>query len=137
MRIIFMVILGFSIIHADLIKEGNIVKDDNTALEWQDDTQMLSLSWEESLDMCENLTLGEHSDWRVPNLNELKSIVDRLTIYPAISTEFENSDNEKYWSSTTYEGDKLLAWGVNFYNGSTVFVNKKTSLNIRCVRAGK
>ena len=137
MKIIFMILLVFSIIDASLIKEEGIVTDDATKLEWQDDTPSLSKTWKESIEICENSTLGGYDDWRVPNLNELKSIVDRLKIYPAISTVFENSDNEKYWTSTSYDGDKFFAWGVNFYNGSTVFENKKTSLSVRCVRAGK
>jgi len=137
MKIIFMILLVFSIVDAGLIKNEDIVTDDVTKLEWQDDGAALSGTWKESIEICENSTLGGYDDWRVPNLNELKTIVERLKIYPAISTVFENSDNEKYWSSTTYDGDKFSAWGVNFYNGATIFENKKTSLRLRCVRAGK
>ncbi len=33
-------------------------------------------TWEEALAYCEGLTLGDHSDWRLPTIKELNSIVD-------------------------------------------------------------
>lgn len=47
---------------------------------WQKDTapgsQLGKYTWEQALTYCENLVLGVYSDWRLPNRNELQSLVD-------------------------------------------------------------
>ena len=35
-----------------------------------------SYNWSNSISYCEALTLGNRSDWRLPNINELGSIID-------------------------------------------------------------
>jgi hypothetical protein len=54
------------------------VTDTSTGLMWQQATASGTYTWEQALTYCENLTLpaGGYSDWRMPNRNELQSIVD-------------------------------------------------------------
>ncbi len=126
--------------NAEFTKSGNIVTDSTTGLQWQDDATATSTrpTWQGAIDHCENLTdfLG-YSDWRLPNLNELKSIVDRSKSNPAIVNGFVNTSSSYYWSSTTNADDSDYAWNVSIYNGNVDDYNKDSSNYVRCVRAGE
>jgi len=131
--------IGLSLLHAELTRDNatGIVSDSVSGLEWQDDAVGNYMSWQSAIDTCENLTLGNQSDWRLPNVNELKSIVDRSKVNPAIKTGFVNSSSSGYWSSTTNEGYKRYAWIVDFNVGYVNNRDKDGSNYVRCVRAGQ
>ena len=79
-----------------------------------------------------------HSDWRLPNVKEMQSIVDYSQQNPAINgTYFPNTDtNNYYWTSTTYAPYSQLAWIVYFYDGYVGNALKDTTSTVRPVRAG-
>lgn len=60
---------GDSVPPVEFSKNGNIVTDDVTGLQWQDDTIGTALSWQEAINSCEALNLDSFNDWRLPNLN--------------------------------------------------------------------
>jgi len=93
------------------------VTDVNTGLIWQQD--VTSLNWEEALAYCEELNLGGYTDWRLPNKNELRSLVDYSRYNPAINTTyFPNTGASSYWSSTTNANETYSPWTVSFDYGS-------------------
>lgn len=60
----------------DFVDNGDrTVTDTSTCLMWQQGTTE-HLNWEEAISFCENLTLGEYEDWRLPSRNELQSLMD-------------------------------------------------------------
>ena len=118
MKIILLIMIELSILHAGLSKTGNIVTDSATGLEWQDDAVGTDITWQDAIARCEALTLDAKSDWRLPNLNELTSIVDDTKSDPAIDTiVFDNTISNYYWSSTTNAGTTNVAWVVYFHYG--------------------
>ena len=141
MKKILLITLGLSsILFADFTKTGNIVTDNSTALQWQDDAIGSTMSWTSAITHCENLSLDGHSDWRLPNINELKSLVDDTKVNPAIddsATAFEYTASNYYWSSTTYAGYSDSAWYVHFYYGYQYYYYKTNSYYVHCVRAGQ
>lgn len=135
MKIILLIIIGLSILNAEFIKSGDTVTDNTLGLQWQDDSSPSVLTWKSALDQCNNLTLGGYSDWRLPNINELQSIVDRSKLYPSIVTGFTNTTLFFYWSSTTDSKSKDAAWLIDFRNGSVSSSFKFSLLYVsRCVR---
>ncbi|MCH9812445.1 MAG: DUF1566 domain-containing protein [Epsilonproteobacteria bacterium] len=66
----------------------SIVVDRQTGLYWQEKSNQNWMNWEEAIKHCESMTLGGYEDWRLPNINELMSLVPNH-IYPS-------------WSSTSY-----------------------------------
>ena len=94
--------------------DGTVTNTD-TGLMWQQDTVGWVLyTWQEALSYCETLTLASHNDWRLPNVNELQSLVDYTRHDPAINTDyFPNAASSYYWS-TSSAGGPGSAWVVDF-----------------------
>jgi hypothetical protein len=137
MKIILLVLLTFSLSFAEFTRSGETVTDSTTDLVWQDDATSPQTTWESAIRYCEDLELGGSTDWRLPNINELTSIVDDTTSEPAISSVFVNTTSYYYWSSTTYASYTFFAWRVSFSNGFQYYNNKTDSYYVRCVRAGQ
>jgi hypothetical protein len=112
---------------------NNVVIDNATNLMWQDDVNTTK-TWSEAITYCEDLSLASHEDWRLPNQNELESIVDDTTYNPAIDSTFHNVVSSDYWSSTTDVAGSSDAWGVDFDGGYAYADNKANTYYVRCVR---
>ncbi len=54
---------------------GILCEDDVSGLMWQSENGEAGLAYQAALDYCENLVYGGHDDWRVPNIDELRSLV--------------------------------------------------------------
>ena len=110
------------------------VTDSATALVWQTGTEGI-LTWPNAITYCEGLTLGGRSDWRLPNINELASILDYTkSTSPSINTTaFPGTQSNYYWSSSTYIQDTSTAWLIYFGNGDMVYGNKSNNNYVRCV----
>jgi hypothetical protein len=89
------------------------------------------------------------TDWRVPNVNELQSLVSYGASYPAINAAFNAScaatcsvltcsctQPNAYWSSSTYQDISSNAWVVYFNDGYVVGYLKANSGYVRAVRGG-
>jgi len=137
-KILTLLIAVGTLSSAEFIKNGDIVTDDTSDLMWQDNTVKTDqqLQWQDAINYCEALILEGYSDWRLPNIRELKSITNRNYYSPSISRIFQNTYLGDYWSSTTEIGSNAnaSAWIINFQSGSDG-VNEKSDYNIvRCVR---
>jgi len=125
-------------VSADFTRDDNtkIVTDNETGLQWQDNEKVRK-RWKEAINYCEALTLGTYDDWRLPNRNELNSIVDDTKYNPSISPVFQSFASRNYWSSTIFANASSTAWIVYFYNGDQLNSTKSFSYYVRCVRAGQ
>ncbi len=111
------------------------VTHNNTGLMWQQG-EASTVTWENALAYCENLALGSHTDWRLPNAKELRSISDDTRSNPAINTTyFPGAQATRYWSSTSQFGHAASAWFVDFTSGKTSYNDKTGLLVVRCVRS--
>jgi len=122
------------------------VTDNNTGLMWQQ-SEGGQQTWEGAITYCEDLSLYDYTDWRLPNKNELNSIVDYEIYDPAIDTNFfpgvfaSSPDGGAlyYWSSTTLASDSSYAWNISFYTGMVAsgYLKSNSGCYVRCVRAGR
>jgi hypothetical protein len=87
-------------------------------------------------------SLGGHSDWRVPTLSELKTIVDLTQGFcgggsgPCINPIFGPTQALVYWSASTNAGNTTGAWVVFFFNGvASPSINTNDTF-ARAVRGG-
>ncbi len=101
------------------VSSGNgTITDNATGLTWMQFDSGTGMNWEAALSYCEALDYGGASDWRLPNVKELQSLVDysrspdtsgSAAIDPlfqvtSITNEAGQSDYPFYWSSTTHAG---------------------------------
>jgi hypothetical protein len=118
---------------------GNGTTTDNaTKLMWQKEDDNTQRELKSAITYCEGLSLGGYNDWRLPNKEELVSIIDKTRKNPAINTTyFPNTNSSDYWSSTTLEGITSSAWYVYFTNGYVNYGYKSRISYVRCVRGGQ
>ena len=85
------------------------------------------------------------SQWRLPNRNELQSLIDYTTGYPALPyghpfTNVHSAEGSSscYWSSTSYAPDTVnKTWSVFLYNGSIQPHSKQDYCYVWPVRGGQ
>lgn len=101
----------------------------------------LIYNWDNALAYCNALTLATYTNWRLPNVKELHSLLDvTKTTVPNINTRyFSDTQTDYYWTSTTFNDTPIMAWYVNFNISSGGFVMtsplSKTNVKyVRCVR---
>lgn len=96
-------------------------------------------SWSEAVDVCENLDHEGRSDWRLPNVRELQTIVEyqhypnnekcsqsNESVFPNVIEVSECTDfwaESKFWTSTLAKNNdtcgNIPAWYVDFKFGNT------------------
>jgi hypothetical protein len=122
------------------------VTDNVTNLIWRMDDDGNNYNWYEAtgtddavnnpgaaVDVCGASTFAGQTDWRLPNRQELDSIVDYGTSNPAVDTiYFPSTVFVNYWTSTDI--DAANAWAVNFIAGAVQRIDKTTDNRVRCVR---
>ena len=110
------------------------ITDTRTGLMWQKKASGVS-NWESAIIYCEDLSIANYNDWRLPNRNELHSLVDYDTYNPSTTMfTIPNGINSYFWSSSTSTGTPGAAWSVDFYYGYVYSLTKTNSFYIRAVR---
>jgi hypothetical protein len=139
---------GESITNQYLEDNGDgTVTDWGTSLMWEqhdENTYIPRGYWELGLNYCEELNLAGMDDWRLPNVNELTSLVDFNRNDPSIDTAyFPATVSDYYWSSTGIPNRVATdsAAIVSFRSGSTTKAKVEDGANSqkywRCVRSIK
>ncbi len=122
------------------------VTDTVTGLVWLRDAGCLPPAvWATALTEVSGLSAGacaltdgsKAGDWRLPNLNELESLVDVSAAHPALTpgNPFLNVSTAIYWSSTSYFGGQLgspSAWAIRMDDGR--YINDGV-LNVKATAA--
>ena len=91
-----------------------------------------------ALAQCESLTFAGASDWRLPNIKELMSIVDYGTsaVVKINGSYFQNTQASNYWSSTYNVLTSSYRWMLDFSKGVVSNGWNSDSYYVRCVRGG-
>ncbi|MBN2034530.1 MAG: DUF1566 domain-containing protein [Deltaproteobacteria bacterium] len=111
------------------------VTNTSTGLVWQQADDGRERNWQEALSYCEDLELAGKTDWRLPNIRELQSIVDDGRYDPAIDPVF-SAQSSHYWSGSTYANLEYSAWDVDFGYGLAYYAHKGGANYVRCVCGG-
>lgn len=119
------------------VAQANRVDDVTTGLTWEKTPSPSGKTWEEALAYCEGQTTDGYTDWRLPNVMELRTLVDYARIFPAIDTTKFVESGVSYWTGSTCAGIPGVAWGVNFASGISANGDKPDNdAYARCVRGG-
>ena len=96
-------------------------------------------TYKAAIELAENATFATYSDWRLPKIKELASLVAYDRYEPAInSTLFPNTPtNDRFWSSSPGASSTSNAWLLNFGYGNGNYGNRDGSHYVRLVRGGQ
>jgi hypothetical protein len=86
-----------------------------------------------------SVTFAGQSDWRLPTIRELQSIVNYSTANPSRDASAFPDSSRWYWyvwSSTAYAGNTSLRWAINFADGYLDSNAVRQLFHVRLVRAG-
>jgi hypothetical protein len=103
-------------------------------LVWSKQTSFSNMNWEEANAYCSSLEAGGMSDWFLPTVEELRTVVAFDKVNPAIDTDlFEvPSGDAFYWTATEQAGLTGNAWQIKFNNGYTAPADKTSAGWVRC-----
>ncbi|MCG5499158.1 DUF1566 domain-containing protein [Ectothiorhodospira variabilis] len=127
------------------LEGGAVVRHERTGLEWRRcpegmnwngsgcDGNASQMNWQTALQHAH-----DSHGWRLPNINELRSIVELCRRGPAVNQHvFPDTRSSPFWSASPYAGDSGGAWLVGFYLGSDGWNNKSGNFRVRLVRGGQ
>ena len=118
-----------------------VIKDSSTGLMWQGspDTDT-NLDWKELFSHCEDLDYAGFTDWRVPDINELASLLNYdkesspFSDFPGINGQICSSTALKYKDPNDYYADKYTLLGLVWFDNGEVNASVSTMCETVCVR---
>lgn len=115
------------------------VIDRTTALMWsRENVPGGRMNWVAAAEACKKLKFGGHTDWRLPTIRELLTLVDYERHEPAIDTDAFKCESSYYWtSSPLHSSPGGCAWGVDFGFGYADWGSQGGDVYVRAVRASQ
>lgn len=128
------------------VHDDGTVTDRWTNLMWQQCSLGLSgvdcavgspanVGWQEAMQRASSDTTADYSDWRLPNIKELQSLVAYNRLDPSINTTvFPESQSSHYLSSSLVPHSSTGVYALNFNTGNTLSIGRSSGAHVRLVR---
>ena len=111
------------------------ILDRETGLVWQFAPPTGQETWLAATADCMNAQLGGRYGWRLPRMEEFRSLLDATGFLPV--GVFSNVQVDYYWSSSTDPSDSTSAWATRFDLAPIqTSLPKNQLLHVWCVRGG-
>jgi len=118
------------------------VRDNRSGLTWEVKTSInkyLKYTYSEAFDYADQVkqaNLCGYSDWRIPDIDELITLVDYGNYSSAIKTSyFANTNSSKYWTGSLNAKYSQNALNIHFHDGDLDYSNTSNSRYVRLVRS--
>ena len=131
-------------------------QNNEKSLQWSEQA-ISKMQWNEALNYCKNLSEGNHNDWRLPNIDELRTLIQASEARPDGECQISEKagkllledwnpkdcglarsklgDTDWLWSSSVQSNNSSIAWAVGFFDGRVNSCDKTfCNNNVRCVR---
>ncbi len=144
-----------------LKQQGNTITDTASGLMWKHCAEGLSgvncengkterYTWDDAVKRFKHVEYAGYSDWRMPTIHELKTLVycskgkdkngncNEGSEKPTINQQiFPNTTANWFWSGSPGADDSDYAWLVYFNHGLSSINNRDGSYAVRLVRSGQ
>ncbi len=99
---------------------------------------LTAYTWKLALQRGAHASFAGHTDWRVPTVKDLRSIVEKQCTNPAINAViFPTTASKWYWSASQSAVNATYAWLIAFNDGDESVGRKNGSYYVRLVRGGR
>ena len=120
------------------------VTDNLTGLIWEQKTEgnePTILTYEDATAYCENLSLGDSDDWRVPTRKEYSTLINMSRLSPSLDITYfpyytSSATTIHYWTASDYHDDPTNVWRMQLSWGIIEVGSKEGMNKIRCVSGG-
>ena len=106
--------------------DTNLVMDYKNGFMWSTANYTRGKMWNEAITECEKSTSGGFSDWRLPNINELATLMNFEKSDPSADFPYPENIPVYFWSSTTQKSDIEYSPGVSIYSSGEIKNLEKT-----------
>ena len=115
------------------------IYDPETKLTWQQTVSSTMFTLVDAKTYCAGAAAGlGGTGWRLPTIEELKTIVDDTRDKPSIDVAaFPSTPADRFWSSSPVAGSPSNAWAVYFDHGEAYSFDVSLTGYVRCVRSGR
>ena len=96
------------------------------------DVSASAIDWESAQLLCENSTVGDFNDWRLPTIEELATIYNNKAAIGGFNDSISNSSD--YWSSTIPQNNTSNRYYLDFFNGQRGSLKSSYDMRARAVR---
>ena len=121
--------------HYQLLPDGLNARDIRTGLIWRRAIEPGMFTYKQAVDHAARIAQQTGWPWRIPNKQELETLVEKTRMNPAIDTVvFPATPSTGFWSSSLHERDHNYAWEINFSVGYANCNICGTTLAVRLVR---
>ena len=117
-----------------LTVQGNLVADASSGLVWAKSASAVAQTWQEALAVCRTQIIDRYNDWRLPDIMELRTIIDYTRVSPALDATVFVGVDSVIWTSSTFASHADIAWQVNFQAGTAAGESKTAAAGVLCLR---
>jgi len=129
--------------------QSDTVVDTRTGLMWQkcqygldgntcESGSVQAVNWGEALlqvPVINSSGYGGYSDWRLPNIRELSTLIELQCANPAVNRSvFPGAQGVHIWTSSPYHFYTHYSWYVDFANGAPTYDERTASKGLWLVR---
>ena len=137
--IVFMVLIC-TLLQAQTFRKNSlkVVIDTNTNLMWIDTIDVLKIKkeHEKAIEYCKNLVFAGYSNWRIPTIDEFKTIVNKKNHKNYINYAFKYNVPDGYWA---FKAHWRTLWFyadyIHFISGTPYYDSRHKKKYVRCVRS--
>ncbi|PLY05932.1 MAG: hypothetical protein C0625_11390 [Arcobacter sp.] len=140
MKYLFLMILIVSFSFSNNFQRSSstkIVTDSTAKVMWMDDISVIKIkkTHEDAISYCEKLNFAGYSDWRIPKLEEFKTIVDKKNERNYINKAFKFNVPDGYWAlKAHWRTFWFYADYMHFVSGTAYFDSRHKTKYVRCIR---
>lgn len=118
--------------------DNEAVLDKETGLVWERSPAQEGFTWSSAHYHCNTILVGNRQGWRLPTLQELKSLYDPTYPYLPANHPFEFvGPGAHFWSATTDAEDYNRGWIAFFTSAASALTGPKSGGHyVWCVRGG-
>lgn len=139
MKYLLVILVFISLLEANVYRQTSkeVVIDNKNKLMWVDNPSVYKLqkTHEEASDYCQNLVFGGYSNWRLPNIEEFETIVNKKNFKNYIISAFKYNVPDGYWASKAHWRTLwFYADYMHFISGTPYYDSRHKKKYVRCVR---